>query len=224
LPCGLQLALLRRGDDDVFRAEALDSLRWLKHGFGTRLSAEWLGTVTGLATAKQIHSDRVLLVEAAGPQGEGDALISNLPGISLAIRTADCLPVLIADPRNRAVGAIHAGWRGVVSDIVSKSIDFMHQRFGSQPEDLVIAIGTGIGPCCFEVGPEVAEQFIKTGRTKIDLIETTCRQLGRNGVSLSQISVSELCSYCNRELFESYRRDREAAGRMTAIIGIAGKS
>jgi polyphenol oxidase len=216
--------LLRRGNDDVFRAEALDHLPWLKHGFGTRLSGGWPGVAAGFATAKQIHSDRVLVVEAPGLQGEGDGLISNVPGISLAIRTADCLPILMADPKNRAVGAIHAGWRGVVSDIVSKSIDLMHQRFGSRPEDLVIAIGTGIGDCCFEVGPEVAEQFQKTGRMKINLVETTCRQLGRNGVNLSQITASGFCSYCNGELFESYRRDGKAAGRMTAMIGLADNS
>jgi YfiH family protein len=173
-----------------------------------------------LATVKQIHSDHVLLVESPGPQGEGDALISKLPGVGLAIRTADCLPILIADPRNRAVAAVHAGWRGVVSQIASKTIHEMCHRFDSEPEDLVVAIGPGIGECCFEVGPEVAAQFQLSGRTKVDLIETTCRQLGHIGVSREQISTSGLCSYCNRELFESYRRDREASGRMVAMIGL----
>jgi YfiH family protein len=211
--------LFRRGNDEVFRADALDRLPWIQHGFGTKLSGEW-PAISNLATAKQIHSDRVLLVESAGPQGEGDALISNVPGIGLAIRTADCLPILVADPRNRVVAAIHAGWRGVVSEIASKTIHALCQRFGSRPEDLIIAIGTGIGSCCFEVGPEVAQQFELSGRTKVDLVGTTCRQLRRNGVSEGQISTSGLCSYCNPELFESYRRDREIAGRMMAMIGL----
>lgn len=171
-----------------------------------------------LATAKQIHSDRILVVESAGPQGEGDALISNAPGIGLAIRTADCLPILIADPKNRAVAAVHAGWRGVVSEITSKAVDAMCRQFGSDPEDLVVAIGPGISGCCFEVGPDVSAQFGFSGRTKIDLVETTRRQLGRNGVRTGQISAAGLCSCCNPELFESYRRDREAAGRMVSII------
>ncbi len=209
--------MFRRGSGDVFRAEALDALPWLQHGFGTRLSVGWPG-VRSLATAKQIHSDRILLVESAGPQGEGDALISNAPGIGLAIRTADCLPILIADPKNRAIAAIHAGWRGVVSEIASKAVDAMRQQFGSDPKDLVVAIGPGIGGCCFEVGPEVSAQFGFSGRTKIDLVETTCRQLGRNGVRMGQISAAGLCSCCNPELFESYRRDREAAGRMVSIV------
>jgi YfiH family protein len=221
--------LFQRGSDNVFRAEALDELTWLRHGFGTRLSVGW-PAVRNLATAKQIHSDRVLLVESAGAQGEGDALISNRPGVGLAIRTADCLPVLIADPRTRAVAAVHAGWRGVASEIVSKTVHALCQGFDSKPEDLVVAIGPGIGGCCFEVGPEVAVKFAPffpeldlSGRAKIDLVETTCRQLRRNGVGLGQISTSGLCSRCNPELFESYRRDRDASGRMVAMIGVGGE-
>jgi YfiH family protein len=214
--------LFRRGSDDVFRAETLDGFAWLRHGFGTRLSTDWPKT-TRLATAKQIHSDRVLVVESSGPQGERDALISNVPGIGLAIRTADCLPILLADPRNRAVAAVHAGWRGVVSEIVPKTVEAMHRQFGSNPEDLVVAVGPGIGLCCFEVGPEVALQFGFSGRTKVDLVGTTCRQLGRNGVKVGQISCAGLCCYCDSELFESYRRDREAAGRMVTMIALEGR-
>jgi hypothetical protein len=94
----------------------------------------------------------------------------------------------------------------------------MCRQFGSDPEDLVVAIGPGISGCCFEVGPDVSAQFGFSGRTKIDLVETTRRQLGRNGVRTGQISAAGLCSCCNPELFESYRRDREAAGRMVSII------
>jgi polyphenol oxidase len=227
--------LFQRGSDDIFRAAALDALPWLEHGFGTRRSGSWpdIGHLASshLATAKQIHSDRVLVVETPGPQGDGDALVSNRPGIGLAIRTADCLPILIADPRTHTVAAVHAGWRGVVSDIVSKTVHRMCKDFDSKPADLIVAIGTGIGACCFEVGPEVAVQFAPyfpeldlTGRARIDLVETTCRQLGRNGVSPGHISSSALCSYCSPELFESYRRDREAAGRMIAMIGVRERS
>jgi polyphenol oxidase len=217
---GLQWVLFRRGTDDVFRAEALEGLPWLQHGFGTRLSVGWPGS-DRLATARQVHSNHVLLVGAPGPQGEGDALITNQPGIGLAIRTADCLPILMVDSRTRAIAAVHAGWRGVVSEIAPRTVEAMTQHFGSKPEDLVVAIGPGIGRCCFEVGPEVAAQFELSGRTKVDLVATTCRQLGRNGVRLGQILTSGLCSYCDSELFESYRRDREAAGRMTAMICLA---
>jgi polyphenol oxidase len=220
--------LFRRGNDGVYRADALAELPWLDHGFSTRLSNGWPDAGSShrerLATAKQVHSNHVLCVEAGGPQGEGDALISNRPGIRLAIRTADCLPILIADPRHHVVAAVHAGWRGVVSEIASKAVEAMTREYGTKPGDLLVAIGPAIGACCFEVGPEVAVQFQLSGRTKVDLIGTACRQLGRNGVNLRQISASGLCSYCDSELFESYRRDREAAGRMVSMIGISESS
>jgi copper oxidase (laccase) domain-containing protein len=106
----------------------------------------------------------------------------------------------------------------------------MRLEFGSRPEDLEIAIGPGIGPCCFEVGPEVATQFRAFFperndlyfRVKLDLAETVIRQLGRNGVTRGQIDTSDLCPCCKPELFESYRRDREKAGRMVAAAGIQG--
>jgi polyphenol oxidase len=97
-------------------------------------------------------------------------------------------------------------------------VEAMTREFGSATEDLVVAIGPGIGACCFEVGPEVAAQFQLSGRTKVDLIETTCRQLGRKGVTAGQISTAPLCTFCDPKLFDSYRRDREAAGRMVSMI------
>jgi len=101
-------------------------------------------------------------------------------------------------------------------------------EFGSRPQDLEIAIGPGIGVCCFEVGPEVAIQFRAffpersdlSGHAKVDLIETVIRQLGRNGVTRGQIDTLGLCSHCKNQLFESYRRDREKAGRMVTAVGI----
>jgi YfiH family protein len=212
----------------VYRAERLERFSWLQHGFGTRLSAGW-PDAGGLATAKQIHSDQILVATRPGHLGPGDAILTKRPGVTVSIRTADCLPILFVDPRTRAVAAVHAGWRGVVAEIAPKAVEAMRLEFGTQPEDLEIAIGAGIGPCCFEVGPEVAGQFRAffperndlDGRAKLDLVETVCRQLRRNGVSMGQISTSRLCSCCRPELFESYRRDRESAGRMVAAVGVA---
>jgi len=218
--------LFRLDSSHVYRAERLEQFSWLQHGFGTRLSAGW-PDAAGLATAKQIHSDQVLKATHPGHFGPGDALISEQPGVTVAIRTADCLPVVIVDPRTRAVAAVHAGWRGVVAQIAPKAVEAMQAEFGSRAEDLEIAIGPGIGPCCFEVGPEVAVQFRAffperndlEGRTRVDLAETITRQLRRNGVIASQISTPGLCSCCNPGLFESYRRDREKAGRMVTAVG-----
>jgi len=211
----------------VYRAELLEEFSWLEHGFGTRSSAEWLepGEVSSL---RQIHSSVVLVADRAGCLGEGDASISDRPGIALAVRTADCLPILIADVRNRAVAAVHAGWRGVVSEIVPKTLDAMRERFGSRPEDLLVAIGPGIGACCFEVGPEVAARFAPffperddlQGRTRVDLGETIRRQLGRIDGTVGQLAVCGLCTVCHSDLFHSYRRDRDEAGRMISAIRI----
>jgi len=210
---------LRLDSGNVFRAPILEALSWLEHGFGTRLSSNW-PPAGALATVKQIHSDRVLPADHAGCIGEGDALISNTAGITLSVRTADCLPILMADPVNRAVAAVHAGWRGVVQEIVPKTIAEMKKAFGTRPQNLIIAIGPGIGPCCFEVGPEVAEQFGLTGRTKVDLVETILRQLRRNGGTMGQVATANLCTMSHPELFESYRRDKEKSGRMIAAIAL----
>jgi polyphenol oxidase len=212
--------VFRIDERGVYRAQALEELPWLTHGFGTRISRDWPPAVTDVATLRQIHSDKVLLAEHSGCIGEGDALITNRPGIALSIRTADCLPILIADPAKRAIAAIHAGWRGTVQGIAPKTVLAMQEQFGSRLEDLVVVVGPGIGGCCFEVGPEVAAQFSLSGRPKIDLVETIRRQLGRNDGATWQFAASGLCTVCRADLFHSYRRDREAAGRMISIIGI----
>jgi YfiH family protein len=217
--------LFRLDSENVYRAQALEEISWLEHGFGTRLSSRWPDTAD-FTTVQQIHSDKVLIADRAGCLGEGDALISNQPGIALSVRTADCLPILMTDTRNRAVAAVHAGWRGTLLEIVPKTVRAMGEQFGTSPEDLVIAIGPGIGACCFEVGPEVATQFSAlfpergdlNRRTKIDLVETNLRLLGRNDGSVRQIATSGLCTCCQAELFHSYRRDREQAGRMVSVI------
>lgn len=203
----------------VLLAQLLEELSWLKHGFGTRSSVDW-PPESGLATLKQIHSNTVLEADRPGLIGEGDALITDKPGIVLSVRTADCLPILIADPVHRAVGAVHSGWRGTVLEILPQTIQTMRERFDSDPKDLVVVVGPGIGGCCFEVGPEVAEQFGRSGRTKIDLIETLRRQVGRNGGAPRQFAAADLCTVCRADLFHSYRRDRDAAGRMVSTIGI----
>ena len=200
----------------------------MAHGFGTRSSSEWPPVDSEVATLRQTHSDTVLTADRGGCMGEGDALITDRPGIILAIRTADCLPILIADPSKQAVAAVHAGWRGTVQGIVPKTMRAMQERFGSRPESLVVVVGPGIGGCCFEVGPEVAVQFSKFfperkdlwGRAKIDLVETVRRQWGRNDGAARQFAAIGLCSMCRADLFHSYRRDREAAGRMVSAIGI----
>jgi YfiH family protein len=118
---------------------------------------------TPLVTLKQIHSNLVILAGAADVSRENprkaDGLMTDEPGMLIGIQTADCIPVLVADRKRRAVAAFHAGWRGTVNRIVESGIGRMRLQFGSRPEDLIAAIGPGIGPCCFAVGEEVLSEF-----------------------------------------------------------------
>lgn len=113
-----------------------------------------------LITLRQIHSDIIHLVDA--PPEEplvGDGLITATPGLLLAIQTADCLPIILVDPKRKAVGAFHAGWRGTGKRIIEKGVGAMRRCFGSRASDLRVAIGPGIHSCCYEVGEEVREKF-----------------------------------------------------------------
>jgi YfiH family protein len=124
-----------------------------------------LGLVQGpkrwsLITLRQIHSDLVHLVDHVPEHSlAGDGLITSTPGLLLGVQTADCLPVILADKKNRAVGVFHAGWRGTVKRIVEKGVGEMRRYFGSDPKNLVAAIGPGVQRCCYQVGEEVRRKF-----------------------------------------------------------------
>ena len=114
-----------------------------------------------LITLKQFHSDVIHVFDNPSTAPcRGDASITNRPNLLLAIQTADCVPILLVDPQKRAIAAIHAGWRGTLARIAAKTIGKMHMHFGTNPRDLLAAIGPSIGPCCYEVGTEVATQFL----------------------------------------------------------------
>lgn len=211
----------------VYRVEELDRLLWLDHGFGSRAADGW---VPGpLVWVKQIHSDRCLTADGvSGCLGEADGLVSNCAGQYLSIRTADCIPVLIADERLRAIAAIHAGWRGSVQAIALKCVQAMQQQFGSRPEDLLAAIGPGICGGCYEVGAEVASRFAPWfpersdlgQRTTLDLAAANRRQLIKAGVEPSRIVDCAICTACHPDEFYSWRREREQAGRLVSAIAI----
>jgi len=113
-----------------------------------------------LVTLRQVHSDVLHLVqEPLCNSPNGDALATQTEGLLLAIQTADCIPILLVDPRHRAVAAVHAGWRGTVARIAEKTVGRMAMEFGTRPKDVLAALGPGIGPCCYEVGPDVVKEF-----------------------------------------------------------------
>ena len=204
----------------IYRVTELDAFPWLIHGFGTRHS-DIPAQFARLATLRQVHSSSCVAgLGRSGILGEGDALVENTPGSVVAIKTADCLPVLLVDPLHRAVAAVHAGWRGTAAHIVETAVRRMASCFGTAPHDLHAAIGPGIGPCCYEVGPEVRRQFGEQGRGPLDLAAENTRQLLNSGVTPDRIYASKLCTMCRPAEFHSFRRDREAAGRMYSFAGI----
>jgi YfiH family protein len=206
---------------NIYRVSEFDALPWLIHGFGTR-DADVPALFANLATLKQVHSSTCVPGQGrSGLLGEGDALLENTPGAVVAVKTADCVPILLVDARRRAVAAVHAGWRGTVARIAAGAVAAMSDRFGTEPVDLHAAIGPAIGPCCYEVGPEVAAHFGRQGRGHIDLPAANCAQLLQAGVTPARIYASNLCTQCHAGEFHSFRRDKEAAGRLHSFVGIA---
>jgi YfiH family protein len=175
-----------------------------------------------MASLKQIHSAVALVAgPSTGCAGEGDALITAQPGLALSVRTADCLPVLLADTVHRAVAAVHAGWRGTAAGVVVEALRQLKVVSGAEPAHVFAAIGPGIGACCYEVGDEVARRFGLHGTIHLDLAAENLRQLIKAGLPREQIDILGFCTACDAQRFYSWRRDREREGRMISFIKIA---
>lgn len=208
-----------------YEAPRLASLPTIEHRFGTRRDPP----PAGVRLLRQVHSSRVLEAGAGCDAGEGDALMTNERGVWLGVKTADCVPVLLADAGGRAVAAVHAGWRGTRSGIVQAAVEQLRSRYGVTPEALYAAIGPSIGPCCYEVGEEVARQFparmLRRGsaRPYLDLWMANEAALREAGVPESQVEVARACTCCRPGDFHSWRRDGEAAGRMYASIRLVSR-
>lgn len=210
------------GTDGIYRCGAWEQFTWQRHGFGTR----W-GNPEADITLRQLHSSHVWNAHGLNDrEREGDALITNEAGRSIGVRTADCVPILLLDSRQRGISAVHAGWRGTAAEIVRCAIEKMARDFGSVPADLYAAIGPCIRDCCYEVGIEVAQQFVAyfpeweqvTNSRTIDLSEANRRQMEQAGLKRVQIFDCRLCTACGSKEFFSYRREPENPGRMVAAI------
>lgn len=188
-----------------------------------------------VVTAHQVHGAHVA---AVGPDQAGtiipatDGLISNTPKLYLLMRFADCVPVLFFDPVRRAIGLAHAGWRGALARVAARTASAMVREYGCRPEHILAAIGPSIGPCCYEVGPEVvaavstafpeAHDLVSrpqaSGHAHLNLWAMVHAQLLEAG--LEHIETARLCTACRSDLFYSYRRQGASSGRFGAIIGL----
>lgn len=217
----------RLGADGIYRCDAFQQFLWQEHGFGTRN-----GNPPADILLRQIHSDVVVNANAVrsgeeAAAAEGDALISDLIGRSIGVRTADCVPILLLDSKHRAMAAIHAGWRGTAAEVAARTLQALHSAFGTNPADVYAAIGPCIRSCCYEVGEDVAKQFStqfpewaaeERLRWTLDLPEANRRQMLRGGVQKDHIFDCCLCTTCQPEQFYSYRREPKNPGRMISAI------
>ena len=181
----------------------------------------------------QTHGDDVLVVEddfdPAGPLPKVDIQVTDRPGWLLSLRFADCVPLLMAHPKRRVVAAVHSGWRGTRIGAAATAIRVLGERYGAEPGGLLVGIGPSIGPCCYEVGDEVAAQFadrpesvIRDGRARphLDLWGLNRRAVVEAGVPPEQVQLSELCTRCHADRFFSHRAHGFPAGRFGAAIGL----
>jgi hypothetical protein len=193
-----------------------------------------------LMRVKQIHGNTVRVLRRGDvPEGasdhrpDGDAVVSNEPGLALAVMVADCVPILIVDPGRGAAAAVHAGWRGTCARVAVAAVEAMRREFNTDPADLLAAIGPCVGPDDYEVGEPVVEAFEKAGhadrdldrwfrrtfaKPHLDLWTANRDQLAASGVNPDHIYICRLSTVAHPDVFDSYRVAGKAAGRMAGII------
>jgi polyphenol oxidase len=198
-----------------------------------------------LVRARQVHGASVVIRRRGGDAvgrelTEADILVSDDPDVALAIQTADCVPLLIADPAVGAVAAAHAGWRGLAAHVPERVVQAMTREFGCRPADLIAAIGPSISGPRYEVGHEVWERFEDAGfpaarmarwfvegrprHFHFDGWQSATDQLEDAGVPAIQIHLAGLCTSTYPDVFCSYRRDGTRAGRLASVIRSPSKS
>jgi len=199
--------------------------------------------LSNFTIGRQIHSGNVTIISKE-LRGKGstnhkeaidvtDAMVTNVPDICLVILVADCVPMLFFDPVKRAIGVAHAGWKGTLQFIAQHTVRAMEKTFGSSPQDIIVGVGPSIGPCCYNIGPEVISQaegifhtrkdYIivdesRDGKCYFDLWKANLKQLLHSGIDRENIEMAMICTCHNSELFFSYRHQKGDTGRFGAGI------
>ncbi len=207
--------------------------RGIAHGFGVRGEAEPKGVVR----PRQVHGVAVVRAAAGAPPGDADAIVSDLPGVAVAVVTADCVPVLVAAHDGSAVAAVHAGWRGLAAGVIPRAIDALRAGLPAHTK-LLAAVGPCIGACCYEIDrpvidamtrrfPDDAEAALTPVRgehARLDLARLVRVDLVRAGLAREAVGGFEAaCTFCDPERFHSYRRDGAGAGRLLHWIAAGGR-
>jgi YfiH family protein len=193
----------------------------------------------------QVHGAEVVVIREGAPlpgaRPEADGLVSNRAGVAVAVKAADCVPLLFADRATGAVAAVHAGWRGTAARVAVAAVEALGREFGTRPADLVVAIGPSIGPCCYEVGTELVDAFAAAGherylidrwflapppprgsrewpKLRLDVALSNRDQLILAGVPDAQIYSAALCTAMHLDVLTSYRMEKGNAGRIAGVI------
>jgi YfiH family protein len=247
---GEPFRLVEANGVEVVRCDLLAEQGLPCHGITTRQApseplARLARRASGLdgapvAQPEQVHGDAVACIGPPGVPthgsrvllGAADALITREPGVLLVMSFADCVPVFLYDPHTRALGLVHAGWRGTARGIAGKAVGTMGETFGTRPGDCLAAVGPSIGPCCYEVGADVAAAILEScsddgvvrrdeqGRLCADLRACNAAQLLAAGVRAANLHVSAWCTACNVGIFFSHRAEKRRAGRMAAFAAL----
>jgi len=181
----------------------------------------------GLYLGRQVHGDDITVIDAGAPDRpqEADAVITAVSGLCVGVLTADCVPMLIADPVSRVAAAVHAGRRSTEMGIAGKTVNLMQERFGASPGRMTAVIGPCIRSCCYQVDGDTARRFASCCGAPyadhLDMVSVNLRQLERAGLARGQAHDCGVCVACRNDLFFSHRADRNATGRFVSAIALA---
>ena len=219
------------------------SPKWPEEADAVRVNTTLLGRAARFDPRRlyrvcQVHGSQGVYVTDQAPESvrlqEADFLVTDRPGTTIGVLTADCVPVLIADPVGAGVAAVHAGWRGLVAGVLEQAVAALTSCCSARPDRLVAALGPSIGPCCFEVGHDVADQFSAhfghdqgtvaqaDPRPHVDLWRAARLALERAGLLPPHIADPPGCTMCAPDQFHSYRRDGARIGQQLSYIGLQG--
>jgi len=221
------------------QSKRLSSIEGIVHGFADRNVCADLSEIeqrfelSKIAQLKQVHSAEVLIledIENHDDLSEGDALITDLKGVGIAIRTADCVPILLVDDRQSVIAAVHGGWRGTLSEIAMNTVRLIEGKYGISPSKLTAVIGPSIKKCCYEVGEDVASLFEERGQnsnqylfnsreSKYMLDLSLANKLGLQKAGVLDIEVINICTKCN-DSFYSYRREGRGVNTQLSFIAL----
>lgn len=225
-----------------FNEDTAENILENRRRFLKLFPGEW-----ALAGCWQVHGSDVRLIknlvdakpaeDARGDTVYCDAIVSDAPGVLAGVKTADCVPILIGDPKTGSFAAVHAGWRGTLAEVATKALSRMVDEYKTKAENVRVAIGPAAGSCCYEVGADVISAFrdrfpgqhelfteTRQHHACINLLQANQRQLISAGVDPDQINIAPRCTMCRTDLFFSYRREKNVYGKVGRLMSVIGKA